>query len=259
VLAAVVAVLLVAALANGLRNHNSGPTAANRSPTTRPSLGLPGPGPAPTTGPSPSGPGGNQGGGLGIPAVACPNIRDEQSHLSYSCIDNYLTQSDPDPYLGIRISLQHEVDTGWVISEGSGNPLSLASPAPSVIAFRNAPGSASARSVPAAAPTGDQVAAEVQRRVSLAMREAYGTNPTPKTMAARIRSFAGVKGYEIVTEITLDTTFRTTQKLKEKTERLWTVGLPTPAGVSIFMLSIPDSRADLWPKAEATVGTLRVS
>jgi len=67
-----------------------------------------------------------------------------------------------------------------------------------------------------------------------------------------------VTGYEVSTEVTINPAFRAQQHLQVKKERLWTVGLPTPAGVSIFMLSIPDGRADLWPKAEATVRTLRV-
>jgi hypothetical protein len=36
------------------------------------------------------------------------------------------------------------------------------------------------------------------------------------------------------------------------------VGLPTKAGISIFMMSIPDRRTDLWPKADAIIGTLRI-
>ena len=35
-----------------------------------------------------------------VPAVACPQIRDEQSHLGYSCIDNYLQQDGTDTNLG---------------------------------------------------------------------------------------------------------------------------------------------------------------
>ena len=65
-----------------------------------------------------------------MPAVACPQIRDEQSRLGYRCIDNALRQDGPDINLGLRISLNQEVEPGWVISEGSGNPRSLASPPP---------------------------------------------------------------------------------------------------------------------------------
>jgi hypothetical protein len=77
-------------------------------------------------------------------------------------------------------------------------------------------------------------------------------------MAEHARSFSGVQGFELVTEITINPAYRARRHLTARTERLWTVGVPTTAGVSIFMLSIPDNRADLWPKAEATVGTLHV-
>ncbi len=63
-----------------------------------------------------------------------------------------------------------------------------------------------------------------------------------------------MSGYELVTEITINPAYRERRNLATRTERLWMVGLPTTAGVSIFMLSIPDRRADLWPKADGNRG-----
>jgi hypothetical protein len=102
------------------------------------------------------------------------------------------------------------------------------------------------------------VRSEVRNRAGKAVQLAYGDNPTSHTLSEHSRSFGGTAGYEFLTEITINPAFRALRKLRAKTERLWVVGLPTDAGVSIFMLSIPDNRKDLWPRAEATVGTIRV-
>jgi len=245
---AVVLVLVVGvALVNGRRNRDSAARqAADRvqQQTT-----------APSSRPSPEitpGPGGGQ--AEQLPVVACPEIRDEQSRLGYRCIDNGLRQDFSDINLGLRIALNQEVEPGWVISEGSGNPRSLASPPSNdTVGFRqnrNAAGPA--------LPSADQVRDEVRRRTLLALALGYGDNPSSRSLAQRTKSFGGVQGFELVTEITINPVYRARRNLTARIERLWTVGLPTTAGVSIFMLSIPDNRADLWPKAEATVGTVHV-
>jgi hypothetical protein len=247
VAAAVVLVLVVALLIgrhSGGQAPNAG-TASSRIPN--PGQSNPSPGNPSQSNPGQGGP--SQGGGAaGLPAVACPDIRDEQSHLAYRCIDNYLAQDGSDTYLGLRISLNHEVEPRWIISEGSGNPASLASPPNNTVVDY--------RTVPAATSAGVQ--AEVERRAGLALAQAYGDTPVTRTLSARVRNFSGVVGYELSTEVTVDPVYRTTRGLQVRTERLWVVGLPTKAGVSIFMMSIPDQRADLWAKAEAVVGTVHV-
>lgn len=244
--AAVLAVVvLVVALVNGHRTRSA--------PGSRPDSAVQlssAPAPRPSSGRSTP----NGGGLQGLPAVACPQIRDEESHLGYRCIDNYLVQDGSDTFLGLRISLNHEVEPGWVITEGSGNPRSLASPAPNNVVSFSQPGRAAGPRVPTAA----QVSAEVRRRTGLALERGYGDNPSSRTLAAHARSFGGVAGYELLTEITINPAYRAARRLRARTERLWTVGVPTPAGISIFMLSIPDARSDLWPKAEATIGTVHV-
>ncbi|HEX8306161.1 MAG TPA: hypothetical protein VF612_14895 [Jatrophihabitans sp.] len=248
VAAAVVLLLVVgAALVNGRRNRDSAARqAADRvqQQTT-----------APTGRPSPGGPLGPDGGPAErLPVVACPEIRDEQSRLGYRCIDNGLRQDYSDIYLGLRIALNQEVEPGWVISEGSGNPRSLASPPSNDTVGYGQSRNAAAPALPSAA----QVEAEVRRRALLAVALGYGDKPSSVVLAEHTRSFRGVQGFELVTEITINPTYRAQRRLKVRVERLWTVGLPTAAGVSIFMLSIPDNRADLWAKAEATVGTVHV-
>jgi hypothetical protein len=242
-------VLLLAAvgLVNVVRNHGSSPSsspAVAASPTATAT--------APNLAPS-DGAGGS---GSPVPTVSCPLIRDEQSHLAYRCIDNYLTQGRSDTLLGLRISMNHETEPGWVISEGSGNPASIvATPSESTILFHEAP-SATSGATPAASTA--EVRTEVRRRTELAVLQAYGDSPSAVVLNAHTRTFSGVTGFEMLTQITINPTFRAEQGLKAKTERLWVVGVPTQAGVSIFMLSIPDARKDLWPKAEATVGTIQI-
>ncbi|HEX8093879.1 hypothetical protein [Jatrophihabitans sp.] len=246
--AAVVLVLVVVvALVNGHRNRDS---AARQAADRVQQLS-----PAPSARPTPGSSDPNGGQAEPVPLVECPEIRDEESRLGYRCIDNALQQDAPDDSLGLRIALNQEVEPGWLISEGSGNPRSLASPPSNdTVNYRqnrNAAGPA--------LPSDQQVRDEVRRRVRLAVERGYGDiNPTSRTMAEHVRAFSGVRGYEVLTEITINPTFRASRHLTVRTERLWTVGLPTEAGVSIFMLSIPDNRADLWPKAEATVGTVHV-
>jgi hypothetical protein len=210
--------------------------------------------PAPSTRPAPDSSGPRGGQGELLPVVACPQIRDEQSQLEYRCISDGLQQDDSDTNLGLRIALDQEVEPGWVISEGSGNPLSLASPPSNdTVGYRqnrNAAGPA--------LPSAQQVRDEVRRRTRLALERGYGDNPASRTMAAHVRTFTGAQGFELVTEITMNPAYRAKRHLTARTERLWTVGVPTTTGVSIFMMSIPDNRADLWPKAEATVGTVHV-
>ena len=241
--AVVLALVVVVALVNGHRNRDS----AARQAVDRIQQRTP----APTTRPSP-GPTGGQ--GERLPLVACPQIRDEESRLGYRCIDNALRQDGPDVYLGLRIALTQEVEPDWVISQGSGNPRSLARPPSNdTVGYRQN------RNVAGPAlPSAQQVRDEVVRRTRLALERGYGDNPTSRTMAAHTRSFSGVQGFELVTEITINPTYRALRGLTARVERLWTVGLPTAVGVSIFMLSIPDNRADLWAKAEATVGTVHV-
>lgn len=242
-MAVVLALVLAVALINSNRNRDSARSESDRihQLTQSPSAG-------PSDGSVPDG------GGEPLPLVTCPQIRDEESRLGYRCIDNALQQDGADTYLGLRISLNLEVEPGWVISQGSGNPRSLASPPSNdVVTFGQA-----RRAAAPALPSADQVRAEVRRRTELALAQAYGDNPSSRSLAERQRSFGGVQGFQIVTEITINSQYRVRRGLSTRTERLWTVGLPTTAGVSIFMLSIPDNRSDLWAKAEATVATVHV-
>ena len=236
-IAGIVALVVVVAIAALINNHRTSDaqTPVTVAPTT-----------PPTPGPTTSGGGSGGSGGTPVPTEACPLITDEQSHLQYRCIDDYLVQDDSDTGLGLRIALNHEVEPGWVITEGSGNPLSQ-TPDSTVISYRAADG-----------PTAADVRSVVTDRIEQALQGGYGDTPTSKTISQRTRTFGGVVGYEAVTEITVNPTFRKANSLKVKTERLWVVGVPTAAGVSVFMMSIPDERSDLWPKAEATVGTLHV-
>jgi hypothetical protein len=245
--AVLLALVLVVALVNGHRNRDS---AARRIADRLQQLT-----PAPSTGPTPGRSLPNGGQGEQLPIVACPQIRDEESRLEYRCIDNGLQQDGSDPLLGLRISLNQEVEPNWVVSEGSGNPRSLASPPSNdTVGYRQNRNTTGGSAV----PTDQQVRDEVRRRTGLALQHGYGDNPASATMAAHARTFSGVQGFELVTEITINPAYRARRNLTARTERLWTVGVPTAAGVSIFMLSIPNNRADLWPKAEATVGTVHV-
>jgi hypothetical protein len=234
---AVLALILVVALINGFRTRGS----SQQSPIIA--------GPLPTATPrTPESPPPSGGIDPTLPVVTCPNVVDEQSHLAYTCIDNSLVQSaTSDSLLGLRIELNLEVEAGWIISEGSGNPLSFVAPSnPALIGFR------------AALPTNAQVSEEVKRRTSSAVSKAYGDDPGSKVLSERALTVSGAVGYELVTEITINAAYRASRRLATKTERLWVVGLPTKAGISIFMMSIPDRRTDLWPKADATIGTLRI-
>lgn len=240
--AAVLVLVVVVALVNGHRNRTAARQSSDRA--------VP---PAATAAPAPSSqnpPGQDE----LVPEVACPQIRDEESRLTYRCIDNALVQGGSDVYLGLRISLVQEVEPDWVVSEGSGNPRSLASPpATDTVGFRTNP-----RPLGPSTPSLTRVHDEVRRRTDLALERAYGDNPSSKVLAFSFPFFGGVQGCELLTEITINPAYRARRNLTARTERLWTVGLPTTAGVSIFMLSIPDDRADLWPKADATVATVRV-
>ena len=261
-LAVVVLVVAIINVSRGHRNTASSGQQPTNQPTNPPTATAPLQ-PAPS-GSAPSG--GNSGGsGSLVPHVSCPLIRDEQSHLSYRCIDNYLQQSAPDGNLGLRIALNHEVEPNWVISEGSGNPASLSAP-PSAGTVRFQPSMPSMPSGqvapdavrPAVTPTLTDVQQEVQRRAALALSLAYGDNPGVKLAGARDRTFSGVTGYQVQLDITINPAWRAANHLKASSEKLWVVGVPTTAGVSIFMLSIPNARSDLWSKADATIGTITV-
>lgn len=244
--AAVLVLVVVVALINSRRNRDS----AAQLESDRVSQLTQAPSGPPAPGSSAPGNGRTE----RLPLVACPQIRDEQSRLGYRCIDNALRQDGSDVALGLWIALNQEVEPGWLISQGSGNPQSLARPPSNdVVTFRPA-----RRAAAPAPPSAGQVRAEVLRRTRLALDRAYGDNPASRTLAARSRSFGGVLGYQVLTEITINPAYRARHDLGTRVERLWTVGLPTTAGVSIFMLSIPDKRADLWAKAEATIATVRV-
>jgi hypothetical protein len=248
--AAVLVLVVVVALVNGHRNR-AARQASDRAIPPGPAIVLPTP--------SARNP---QGQDELVPSVACPQIRDEQSRLSYRCIDDKLRQGFPDTNLGLRISLSLEVEPNWVVSEGSGNPRSVASPpATDTVDFRTGFQSSfrtNPRPLGPSVPSAGQVRDEVRRRADLALERAYGDNPSGRVLSARVRSLGGVQGYQLLTEITINPDYRARRNLTDRVERLWTVGLPTTAGVSIFMLSIPDDRADLWPKAEATIATVRV-
>jgi len=193
--------------------------------------------------------------------VACPKIRDEQAHLAYTCIDKDLQQAGSDTNLGIRIVLNREVEPGWVISEGSGDPTSAVQLSGSVVVdYRRTNGyhAIDGTTGGGSQPTSVDVRNEVQWRTLQALQRAYGDNPTARTLSALQRKLSCTEGYELVTEITIDPDYRLANGLRVRTERLWVVGLPTPSGVSIFMMSIPDDRSDLWSKAESVVGTVHL-
>ncbi|HST47836.1 hypothetical protein [Jatrophihabitans sp.] len=246
--AAVLVLVVVVALVNGYRNRSTRQAADRIGPLS----------PAPSqTVPVPSVPAPRGGFGL-VPLVACPQIRDEESRLTYRCIDDALRQDAPDVNLGLRISLTQEVEPGWVVSEGSGNPRSLASPPTTDTVGYLEDSRANPRPLGPSVPSPAQVQTEVRRRTDLALERGYGDNPSSEVLAAHTRSFGGVQGYELLTEITINPAYRARRHLAARVERLWTVGVPTTAGISIFMLSIPDNRKDLWPKAEATIATVQV-
>jgi hypothetical protein len=249
--AAILVVLLVAMVAV-LNQHRTRQAASSDQVVPGVPNGSPQPGPDRS---GQGNPGQGSPGQGGIAAVACPQIRDEQSHLGYTCIDNYLRQDGADIFLGLRIALNHEVEPNWVISEGSGDPTSIVQqPDTTVIGYRANHGGSSGGSE----ATSVDVQREVQRRTALALKQAYGDSPTARTLSGRSRMLSGVQGYELATEITINPAYRQAQGLQVRTERLWVVGLPTVAGVGIFMMSIPDDRSDLWPKAEAVVGTVHL-
>lgn len=167
-------------------------------------------------------------------SVSCPLVRDEATGLSYRCIDNYLRGDYPDAALGLTTTLDYAVEPNWEIVQGSGL-------------------------VPTAArPTLDQVQAEVRARTSHAITSAYGAHPIFRTLSDGVRMFDAVQGFEQVTELHIDADYRKQNHIKADLERLWVLGLPTQAGVAIFMLTIPDNRKDLWPKADAVVATVHV-
>jgi hypothetical protein len=248
--AAVVIVAVVAfAVVNIARRDHGSPTA--NSPSNGLSIR-----PSQSGTPTPSG-GGSSAPGTTPAGLSCPQIRDEQSRLTYQCIDSKLQYEGPDDLLGLRISLSSEVEPGWVLSEGSGSPLSAsASPSTGLVRFLDAPVTPAAPAAPAI--SAEQVAAEVHRRTSRAVGLAYGDNPTSTALSEGIRDFGGVAGFEQSVEVSINPAYAASRGLKVRKERLWVVGLPTSVGVSVFMLSIPDARADLWPTAQATVNTLRV-
>jgi len=255
-----VVLILIGALVNGLRTRSGG-SASKVDVPSAPSIGSP-------TGPllpSPTPPNGSSG-GLGVdpslPQVSCPTVRDDQSHLSYQCLIGTLSQGPPDSLLGLRISMVQEVEPGWVISEGSGNPKSVAGTTdPNTIDFHQAPTGSTPSSSPsasAAAPTLAAIRAEVRARAAKAVNSAYGSNPSSRVLADSSHIVSGKTGYLLQTEITINPAYRASTGLATKTERLWVIGVPTAAGISIFMMSIPDLRKDLWPRADATIATLRI-
>jgi hypothetical protein len=247
-LAVAVLVIGIAVVVNRARVTRpvAAPSASPSAPSSAPgSAGAP----SGSNGPAPSTPGGSNGPAPSGQAVRCPQIRDTRTHLSYRCITDTLIQVDGDLELGLRISLQQLVEPNWVIGEGSGDADAGLPPDAALVGYR----------ATAAAPaTPDEVRAKVLARAAAAVDAGYGPSPGSRILSGERRDFGGVSGYELLTEITMNAAFRKQSSLKALHERLWVVGLPTPAGVGIFMLTIPDDRADLWPQAEATVGSVRV-
>jgi hypothetical protein len=248
-------IVLVVAAVNASRRNKDATTGSTALPSFSFSFSLPTPSPDSSEG-SGGGLFGQDPNGSLIPSVFCPVVRDEKSHLAYRCIDDKMTQGPSDNYLGLRISLDSEVEPGWVISEGSGNPDSIvASPSdPTDVALV----------VPAAPTPGPTSAQDIQKvvqdRLKRALRMAYGDNPSSKVLSEGARKIDGVDGWELNVEITMNPKYRSERvpPLKTNKERLWIVGVPTKAGVSIFMLSIPDLRKELWPKAEDTIDTIKI-
>jgi hypothetical protein len=248
--AAVVVLVVVAAGVNLLRNHTKN-SAQNGVPAPVPGQSLPvnpNPSQTPSLGPS-TGPT-NGSGTASVPAVKCPLIEDTVAHLAYRCVDDALLQGAPDDFLGLRVSMTLLVEPNWVVSEGSGDPDSY-SRNPALDAYIRPRASTPL-------PTAAEVKNDVEQRNARAVQDAYGPSPVAHIVAAHTRVFGSVTGFELQTQVSIDSHFREETGLKAQTERLWVVGVPTEVGVSIFMMSIPDDRSDLWPKAEATIGTITV-
>lgn len=166
--------------------------------------------------------------------ASCPEVTDEVSHLAYRCIDNYLRGDYPDATLGLSTTLDYAVEPNWEIVQGSG-----LIPTTTV-------------------PTLGVLQQQVRLRTNHAITSAYGAHPIYRTLSEGQRVLNGVTGYEKVMEVHIDAAYRAQNHIKADLERLWVLGLPTVSGVAIFMLTIPDNRKDLWPRASATVGTVHV-
>ncbi len=168
------------------------------------------------------------------PGTACPLVTDELSHLSYRCIDDYLRGDYPDSTLGLSTTLDYAVEPNWEIVQGSG-----------LIPTTSTPGFG-------------QLQAQVRARTDRAIKSAYGAHPSYRTLREGPLSLSGSAGYEKVMQVRIDADYRAQNHIRADLERLWVLGLPTSRGVAIFMLTIPDNRKDLWPKADATVATVHV-
>jgi hypothetical protein len=174
--------------------------------------------------------------------IACPHIVDSGSRLTYDCIDDSLVLGAADSSLGLQVVLSKEVEPNWVLTEGSGNSAAVLTKPGTLVAVTSA-----------------TVQATVQKRTRDAIAEGYGDNPSSKQLSAAPITLAGVTGYELVSEITIDPTYRAANDLTVRTERLWVLGVPVGDTVSVFVMSVPDDRSDLWPKAQAIVAGVRVS
>src|SRR6185503_18108301 len=107
--------------------------------------------------------------------------------------DNYLQQDGIDTNLGLRIALNHEVEPGWVISEGSGNPTSIVQTPGVVVDYRTSDYRTNNGTTGGGSqPTSVDVRNEVQRRTALALQHAYGDNPSARTLSAGQRQLSGV-------------------------------------------------------------------
>lgn len=87
----------------------------------------------------------------------------------------------------------------------------------------------------------------------------YGTSPRVTTVDATKATINGVDGFVLESRFVLSRAYRAAKHEKVKIEKSWTVAIKVGRDdYSLWYVSIPDLRSDLWSRVHDTIASIHV-
>jgi hypothetical protein len=164
-------------------------------------------------------------------SVKCPNIVDPDAGLSYTCIDNSLTDST-DLTSGPTVSLTVDTEVGWSAEQASG---------------------------PVSGTSTDTLKTLAEGLVSHFVDENYGDNPTQASQTSVAITVSGHKAQRVETLVNIDPAYAKSIGVKVTQEKLTVVVVTMDDGsFSALEITVPDTKKDWWTRYDSVVSSLKV-
>jgi hypothetical protein len=178
-------------------------------------------------------PGGASSGAPAAAPTGCPHVVYAAAKLSFDCITTGMRAFYQGQVWPVSERRTVEASTGWVLEEGGGHWGS-----PEGVALVD-------------------IALNVRQQMLDA--EAYGTQPTVRTVVSRPTTIDGAPAYLVQTNFGINPAYAQQAGTKVQEERLWIVAIRVASNdVSLWYISVPDLVKSLWPKVPSVIASIKV-